>query len=508
MYLGAQTAAKLQPPVLIIVSKYGIFPTSKPQSGSDKSNPPYYLLLQIRLRTVCPRCGHAQSIPAAPAEPKADYRALLEQSIAEGAREEVKVFSCATCGAGTRLPGDVISTTCPFCGNPAVAGGSSRIFRPAGVLPFRLDEKQVRAALGEWESRLWFKPARLFQDAAGLKLAPVFLPYWSFDWDVTTDYKGARGTEVNKDTRWDPVTGTVRTKFDAATVFASKSVPRAEGNDLEPWDTEGVVAYKEEYLQGVHAETSSIEVREAGDIAHRLLQEQINYDVRRDIGGDKQRVDETDTHYTALSAQLLLLPVWVSRYTFRGRTYRVWINGRTGEVIGERPWSRTRALGAVIAPIAIAVAFAIALTSHRPLSDAAWQSLVIYFWGAITGQSIGFMIWSAGIGRNAPRRHRQFYVSRPAPGRFQQVDPAEMWNGTLQDDPESRAALVRTLGFAGLFLSLFPCLGTTMSLGKTGMMFAFYMTHAFSALAVIAFSWATWASFRQKRRILGTDGKS
>lgn len=457
---------------------------------------------------ACPRCGHRQSIEPAPAAPKTDYRELLEQSLAEGVREEVRIAACRSCGAETRRGGGVIAAACPFCGNPTVETGASRLFRPAGILPFSLDEKQARAALGGWESRLSLKPARLFRDAAGLQLAPVYLPYWAFDWDVTTDYKGQRGTEVDKDTRWDPVRGTVRTKFDAATVFASKSVPRAEGSDLEPWDTEGVVAFQEEHLQGVEAETSSIEVSYAGELAHRLLKEQINYDICRDIGGDKQRVEETVTRYSAVKAQLLLLPVWVSRYTYQGRTHRVWINGRTGEVIGERPWSRAQALAALLTPVLVALVAAYVLSSTHPFNAPAIRSWLIYFWGALTAQSIGLMIWSARIGRNAPRRHRQYYVSRPAPGRFQQVDPAEMWNGALQDDPESRAALVQSLGFVGLFISLFPCVATAMSLGATDFTFGAYMAHIFSGLSLALFSWATWASFRRKARLVGANDKS
>ncbi len=35
----------------------------------------------------------------------------------------------------------------------------------------------------------------------------------------------------------------------------------------------------------------------------------------------------------------VLLPVWVAAFQFLGRPYRFVVNGRTGEVHGDRPWS-------------------------------------------------------------------------------------------------------------------------------------------------------------------------
>ncbi|MDH5453557.1 MAG: primosomal protein N' (replication factor Y) - superfamily II helicase, partial [Paracoccaceae bacterium] len=49
----------------------------------------------------------------------------------------------------------------------------------------------------------------------------------------------------------------------------------------------------------------------------------------------------------------ILLPVWTAAYKFRGRSYRFVVNGQTGKVQGERPWS--------VLKIAIAVVLLIAL---------------------------------------------------------------------------------------------------------------------------------------------------
>jgi hypothetical protein len=53
----------------------------------------------------------------------------------------------------------------------------------------------------------------------------------------------------------------------------------------------------------------------------------------------------------ALTFKHVLLPVWLAAYRYRGQSFRFVVNGRTGTVQGERPYSAVK--------IAIAVALAL-----------------------------------------------------------------------------------------------------------------------------------------------------
>jgi hypothetical protein len=78
----------------------------------------------------------------------------------------------------------------------------------------------------------------------------------------------------------------------------------------------------------------------------------IEQDVRRDIGGDVQRIDSVSTSYSAETFKHILLPIWIAAYKYNSKTYRFLVNGQTGEVQGERPYSVWKitfaALGAAI----------------------------------------------------------------------------------------------------------------------------------------------------------------
>ncbi|MCI0705100.1 MAG: hypothetical protein L0241_28905, partial [Planctomycetia bacterium] len=79
-----------------------------------------------------------------------------------------------------------------------------------------------------------------------------------------------------------------------------------------------------------------------------------------DIGGDHQRIEMTDTRYLGVTFKHCLLPVWVANYRYHEKLFQILINGRTGKVSGERPWSWMKILR-LVAIIVLVVGAIIAL---------------------------------------------------------------------------------------------------------------------------------------------------
>ena len=74
----------------------------------------------------------------------------------------------------------------------------------------------------------------------------------------------------------------------------------------------------------------------------------IGMDIRADIGGDQQVIQHMQVEHADTTFKSVFLPVWVAAFRFVGRPYRFVVNGRTGEVHGERPWSAWKIAGAVV----------------------------------------------------------------------------------------------------------------------------------------------------------------
>ncbi len=337
-------------------------------------------------RLVCDHCGNIEPIEGtqhtAGGIKELDFRDAVENRLAAEEMEETRVITCPNCGASTEFDADTHAAECPFCATPVVTDtGTHRHIKPRGLLPFGLDEGSARKALTDWLGSLWFAPNGLTEYARkGRKMNGIYVPYWTFDADTKSSYRGQRGTHyyetktVVRDgkrkqvrvrkTRWRGVSGRVARFFDDVLVLASRSLPKKYTDGLEPWDLSALEPYKPEYLAGFRAEGYQVELTDGFTEARAYMDRMILRDVKYDIGGDDQRVSGVDTAISDVTFKHILLPVWLAAYKYRGRTYRFVVNGRTGRVQGERPYSAWKiAIAVVIGTIlALGVGFVIANT--------------------------------------------------------------------------------------------------------------------------------------------------
>lgn len=334
----------------------------------------------------CPYCGHENQIPTSEEDiQELDFVSFLAgQSEAEQVAE-VLTIKCGDCGAEATTEPNVTSQACPFCGSPVVAtAASSRQIKPKSLLPFRITDEESRRAFGQWLSGLWFAPNAIKRQAAtDRKLVGIYVPYWTYDCDTTSFYRGQRGehywetqhytttengktvhkTRQVRKTRWYPASGTVWNAFNDVLVLASDSLPRKYTERLEPWDLENLVPYTDEYLSGFRAESYGVDLAEGFQRAQGPMDVVITQSIRRDIGGDEQRISSVKTRHDNITFKHVLLPVWISAYRYRDRVYRFLINARTGEVQGERPWSWCKILLAA-AGVAVAIGAAVLAFGH------------------------------------------------------------------------------------------------------------------------------------------------
>jgi hypothetical protein len=91
-----------------------------------------------------------------------------------------------------------------------------------------------------------------------------------------------------------------------------------------------------------------------------MIDDAIRSLIRKDIGGDEQRIDSVHTQYSDVTFKHVLLPVWISAYRYRNKVYRFLVNGQTGEVTGEAPISWWK-----VALIAIVVLFIIYVINFK-----------------------------------------------------------------------------------------------------------------------------------------------
>jgi len=136
-------------------------------------------------------------------------------------------------------------------------------------------------------------------------------------------------------------------------VGASKSLPRAITDRLEPWDLDKLIPYQEEYLSGFRSEVYQVRLDAGFALAVKAMDRIVRQDIMRDIGGDLQRIHQLNTHHDRTTFKHLLLPIWTAGFRYKGKTYRFVINGQTGRVQGERPYSYWKIALAVLAGMVV-----------------------------------------------------------------------------------------------------------------------------------------------------------
>ncbi len=328
----------------------------------------------------CQYCGTLNKIEVAKVEiEEIDFETFIADKIHAEETQSVTAVKCTSCGAATTLKPNVTSDSCPYCDTPLIVKDAitSNIIKPKYVLPFKITRTKADDQFNTWLKSLWFAPSDLIAKVSGntKKLDGVYMPFWSYDAETLSHYDGSRGdnqivyvtrtvnvngsSEVQQvpETRvtWFPVSGSVNNSFDDVLVCASKSLPEDLIKNLEPWDLHELVAYDDRFLSGFVTESYQIDVKNGLEKAKNYMMPEINQTIKRDIGGDHQRISDVDVNYSDITFKHILLPVWISAFRYNDTVYRFTINARTGELVGKRPYSTMKILLTVAGVLAVIV---------------------------------------------------------------------------------------------------------------------------------------------------------
>jgi DNA-directed RNA polymerase subunit RPC12/RpoP len=314
---------------------------------------------------TCPYCGHKEAIPETDerVEEQSFERHLhvrLDQlsTLADDALE----VKCQSCGAKSIFTPPQVAGICEFCGVQIVAQPKSAdpIVAPGGVLPFRITQQRAGSDLKEWLSSRWFAPGGLKRFAQPEAIHGIYLPFWTYDTNTNTQYEGQRGdhywetetyhetdsqgrqvsrTRQVRHTRWHSVSGTVDNSFDDVLIPATQLLSQNRLTALEPWDLNELKPYDPAFLSGFKAQRYQVDLDQGFDNAKQIIAPAIQQTVRNDIGGDEQRIDNLATQYFNVTFKHLLLPVYAGAYRYNGKLFQILVNGRTGEIQGDRPYS-------------------------------------------------------------------------------------------------------------------------------------------------------------------------
>jgi len=291
-----------------------------------------------------------------------------------------KEVVCQNCGGRTRFEGTVTATRCPYCASVIarddIQDAPARL--PAdGVIPMQVDEKTARSMIDQWVNSRWFAPTEFKKYREVGAFTSLYASYFVYDAQSTTEYRGQRGIEytvtvgygdderVETRVNWYPVSGVVQNTFDDVPALANTGFDAQRVRELEPWPTEHALPYSPEYMAGHATRTYDLDADQAFGEARAQMEPVVDGTIRADIGGDRQQISWRDIRFDTIAFKYLLLPMWLLTVVYEGRPFQVFINGVTGEVQGQRPWSKVKIIAASVAALLAIIAIVVIIQVAR-----------------------------------------------------------------------------------------------------------------------------------------------
>ena len=327
---------------------------------------------------VCGYCGtiaHTQPGEAGGNILEQDLIATLQRlgSDERGWATERQSVRCQSCQAITVFEPSRAAQRCDFCGSAAIipVEEQARPIRPESLLQFVISETQVRETIRTWYGSRWFAPNKLGVRALTDTVHGVYVPYWTFDAQVSadwtamsgdyyyetesyTDSQGRRQTRQVRKIRWYPSSGHLDHFFDDELIPATRGVSMDLLRNVEPFPTKAELKpYDAGYLTGWNVEQYQVDLIASAQQAREVMDGKTRSLCAQQVPGDTHRDLDVDAHYTRQTFKHILVPVWLLAYTYHGKNFQVVVNGYTGTIAGQYPKSWIKITLLVVAILAI-----------------------------------------------------------------------------------------------------------------------------------------------------------
>lgn len=317
----------------------------------------------------CPYCGFEKQIEVdehSHGVEELDFSKVEDTTCCDWGTK-TKTVICKSCGAETVYDANDMANECPYCGsNQIMEEGDKDTMAPGGVVPFAIDAKKAAELFKSWIGKKFFCPKLAKESAKPKSFKGLYIPYWTFDSNTTTNYRGEYGIDREvKDkegntktvTDWYPTRGTHEEFFDDTLVCGSTKQDTGMLQGLEPFNTGAAVEYKAEYMAGFVAERYSLDVKSAWEKAKQKIKNILHGHIREKIkdqkNADSVRNLNLNVDFRDVTYKYLLLPVWISAFQYKDKVYQFMVNGQTGKVTGKTPISWIKVGITVVAVIAI-----------------------------------------------------------------------------------------------------------------------------------------------------------
>ncbi len=335
-----------------------------PQCGAATA----YSVMDGALR--CAHCGYVRGPQKRAVGRSAEQFEFTLETLDRAARgwgEARRELQCQHCGAALSIPAQGLTSTCPFCGSNRVIQREvpQDVLRPRFLIPFKVQAAVCRDIAGKWLGSSWMTPTSL-RHAAGLnEFAAIYLPFWTFDADATAEWRAEVGhtetrthyrdgkSESETETVWEWKNGRLSQNFDDWLIAGTRRISTLLLDRVQASNFSELTPYEPHYLAGLQAQAYDFPLKAAWNQGRKEMRDETRRRCMQQIGSSLVRNFSMQLDFSNESWRYILLPFYLTAYTYEGRTFQVVVNGQTGAISGQRPvdWNKVwLVIAAVLAP--------------------------------------------------------------------------------------------------------------------------------------------------------------
>jgi len=265
----------------------------------------------------------------------------------EGETENLRVYSCKSCGG--EIVGDetTAATNCPFCGNPVVMMGQfSGALKPDYVIPFKCSKDDAVKALKKHYGGKRLLPKIFTEQNHIEEVKGIYVPVWLFDADADANirYKATR-TRIWSDssyhyteTSFYSIIRSGSIGFERVPVDGSTKMDDSLMESIEPFDFSGAVDFQTAYLAGYLADKYDVDSEQSIARANERIKKSTENAFASTVKGYDSVIPVTSgINLNNGAAKYALYPVWLLSTSWEGKNYTFAMNGQTGKLVGDLP---------------------------------------------------------------------------------------------------------------------------------------------------------------------------
>lgn len=271
-----------------------------------------------------------------------------DRKVGEDMSDSVTVYHCNNCGADIVADPSTAASYCYYCHSPVILTNNlDNEFRPAKIIPFRVDKEKVVDLIKEKVAKKFFVPKSFSSESQMDAIKGVYLPFWDFkgyaDVNVNVSYEKSGARYRSGDNYYKKVTTYNRVfqgpmVVDDYSAYASKKIKDIEVDTVNNFNPAEKKEFSSAYLSGFFAENYDLTPPELeAKVKQKIVNEASDQIAEALSGGENIKYLTKIIVPYINSAELVLKPMYIMTYRYLGKIYTYTINGQNLEFFGEFP---------------------------------------------------------------------------------------------------------------------------------------------------------------------------